>query len=89
MVISVFRNHVVLKYPYGTRTKERFQLCGQLFEGKKVRFLRFVQGFQDPSRIYPVQEQNLWKTEVSEKDSYGDRHCARILPTAAGVPPLA
>ena len=85
MVISVFRNHMVLKYPYGTRAKERFRVRGQLFERKKVRFLRFVQGFEDESRIHPVQEQTLWKTEIAEKDPYGNCNRARILSTAAGV----
>jgi len=33
MVISGKSNHMELKYPYETRAKERFQLCGQLFEG--------------------------------------------------------
>ncbi len=32
MVISVFRNHEEVKYPYGYCSKQRFQLCGQLFE---------------------------------------------------------
>ena len=33
MVISVNRNHMVLNYSYGIWSKERFQLCDQLFEG--------------------------------------------------------
>jgi len=32
-VISVFRNHEELKYPYGTKTKQCFRLRSQLFEG--------------------------------------------------------
>jgi hypothetical protein len=42
LVISMFRNHEVLKCPYGYWTKQRFQLCGQLFEGQKVYLLWFV-----------------------------------------------
>jgi len=33
LVISVNRNHMVLNYSYGIWSKERFQLCDQLFEG--------------------------------------------------------
>ena len=40
MVISAFRNHKGVKYPYGYWTKERFQLCGQLFEGGGYPFFR-------------------------------------------------
>ena len=32
-VISAFRNHEVLKYPYGYKAKHCFWVRGQLFEG--------------------------------------------------------
>ena len=41
-VIRAFRNHRELQYPYGIWTKECFWVRGQLFEGQKVCFLRFV-----------------------------------------------
>jgi len=80
---------MVVKYPYGTRAKERFQLRGQLFERKEVHILRFVPGIEDESRICSVSAQDLWETEISEASQNRNCHLAGILPTAAGVPPLA
>jgi len=80
---------MVVKYPYGTRTKERFQLRGQLFEGKEVCFLRFVQGFEDESGICQVSAHELWKTKVPEAYPNGDCRRTGILPTTTGVSPLA
>jgi len=66
LVISVFRNHEELKYPYGYWAKERFQLCGQLFEGQKVHFLRIVQGLQNEARLRKMPTREVWKTEVPQ-----------------------
>src|SRR3989344_4858934 len=80
---------MVVTYPYGTRTKERFRVRGQLFEGKEVCFLRFVQGLEDGSGIHPVSEQGLWKTKVLEAHQNGNCHRAGILPTATGLSTFA
>jgi len=80
----VIRNLKELKYPYGYETKERFRLRGQLFARKKVCFVRFVQGEQNSPRIckMPIMPE----AEEFEKDSYGDRHCHRLLSAATGIP---
>jgi len=80
---------MVLKYPYGTRAKQRFRVRGQPFEGKEVRFLRQFQGLQNKERIPPVQEQTVRKTEVAETSTQGDRYRSGILRTATSVPPFA
>ena len=68
-VISWFRNHRGLKYPYGYYSKQRFQLCGQLFERQEVYILRLVQGVPDAARLCALPPRDLWKTEILEATS--------------------
>ncbi len=85
-VIRAFRNHMVLKYTYGARTKECFWVRSQLFEGQEVHFLRFVQGIEDGSWICPVSAHGLWKTEILEARQNRDCNRTGVLSTAAGIP---
>ena len=79
MVISGIRNHEKVQSSHGYAKKQCIQLCGQLFERKKMRVVRVVSGVQNETWIRSLPKQELWKTEISEATAEGNCNRERIL----------
>src|SRR3989339_1750412 len=74
----------MIEYQHGYKTKERFWVRGQLFEGKKVRVVRFIQSHKDRPGICKMSI--VPQTEKLKNDPPGDSNRHRLLPTATGIP---